>query len=214
MLFCCSCLIDCSKIIFRESLCFIGTNQFISTVHGLTRFCLMWGFTESNLQSHLKTIFILCAPFYKPVFVIIYLSAILLLLLIFWVIKRVFIHLFLMLVSLGQYRREIGAFYNNTLTFPDISILYLVLLLPHGSIFCGLDSIRLLVLIITLIFNRKMFFYFLSICDLFGLTTGVYTLTILHLLIILNFLEYLWLLYEFLVSVVTKKLILVLNLMR
>ena len=39
----------------------------------------------------------------------------------FRVIKRVSIYLFSMPVSLAQWRGEIGAFYNNTLTFSKIS---------------------------------------------------------------------------------------------
>ena len=55
------------------SLCFKGTSQFISSVHDLIRFCLMWVFTELNLRTHLRVIFVL---FYKPAFAIIYLTAI------------------------------------------------------------------------------------------------------------------------------------------
>ena len=58
------------------SLCLIGTSQFISSVHDLIRFCLMWVFTESNLRTHLRVIFVLCVLFYKPAFAIIYLTAI------------------------------------------------------------------------------------------------------------------------------------------
>ena len=65
----------CSEINFSESLCFIGTSQFISSIHDLTRFCLMWVFepTELNLRTHLRAIYILFVPFYKLAFYIIYL---------------------------------------------------------------------------------------------------------------------------------------------
>ena len=59
-----------------ESLCFIGTSQFISPVNDLTRFCLIWVFTELNLRTQLRAIFVLCVLFYKPTFAIIYLTAI------------------------------------------------------------------------------------------------------------------------------------------
>ena len=59
-----------------ESLCFIGANQFISPIQYLTRYCFMWDFTELNLRTHLRNIFVLCVPFYKPTFAIIYLTAI------------------------------------------------------------------------------------------------------------------------------------------
>ena len=36
----------------------------------------MSGFTELNLQTHLKAIFVICVPFYKPAFAIIYLTPI------------------------------------------------------------------------------------------------------------------------------------------
>ena len=64
-----------SEIPVSESLCFIRTSQFISPVHDLTYFCLTFGFTELNLRTHLRTIFNLCIPFHKPVFAIIYLTA-------------------------------------------------------------------------------------------------------------------------------------------
>ena len=76
LLFICSCLIVRSEIHFSESLCFIGTSQFISSVHDLTRFCLMLVLTELNLRTHLRAIFVLLVPFYKPAFDIIYLIAI------------------------------------------------------------------------------------------------------------------------------------------
>ena len=76
LLFICSCLIVRSKIHFSESLCFIGTSQFISSVHDLTRFCLMWVLAELNLRTDLRIIFVLCVPFYKPPFDIVYLIAI------------------------------------------------------------------------------------------------------------------------------------------
>ena len=72
LLFICSCLIVRSKIDFSKSLRFIGTSQFISSIHDLIRFCLMWVFTELNLRTHLWAIFVLCAPFYKPASDIIY----------------------------------------------------------------------------------------------------------------------------------------------
>ena len=79
-------------------------------------------------------------------------------LLMFWVIKRVSIHLFSMAVSLAQRFGEIGAFYNNTLAFSDISIFHFILSLPYRSIFCRLHLINLLFLIISLVFNGTMFF--------------------------------------------------------
>ena len=97
LLFFCSCLIVCSKITFSESLCYTGTSQFISVVRNLSRFCLMWSLTELNFQTHLRAIFVLCVLFYNPAFAIIYLTATPSLLM-FWVIKRVSIHLFPMLL--------------------------------------------------------------------------------------------------------------------
>ena len=76
LLFICSCLIVRSEIPFSERFCVIGTSQFISSVHDLTRFCLMWVFTEFNLRTQMWAIFVLCVPFYKPAFDIIYLIAI------------------------------------------------------------------------------------------------------------------------------------------
>ena len=76
LLFICSCLIVRSEIHFSESLCFIGTSQFISSVYDLTRFCLMWVFTEFNLRTHMWAVFALCVPFYKPAFDMICLIAI------------------------------------------------------------------------------------------------------------------------------------------
>ena len=35
----------------------------------------MWVFTELNLQTHLRFLFVICAPFYKPAFAIICLTA-------------------------------------------------------------------------------------------------------------------------------------------
>ena len=40
LLFICSCFIVRSDIHFSESLCFIGTSQFITSVHDLTRYKL------------------------------------------------------------------------------------------------------------------------------------------------------------------------------
>ena len=108
----------------------------------------------------------------------------------FQVIKRVSIYLFSMLVSLAQWRGEIGAFYNNTLAFSEISIFYLLLSLPYGSIFCRLDLIKLLFLIISLILNGIMFFHFKK-CRNNNLKIGVYLFTTIYLLIS-NLLEYLW----------------------
>ena len=36
----------------------------------------MWDFTELNLRTHLRVIFVLCVPFYKPALAIIYLTAV------------------------------------------------------------------------------------------------------------------------------------------
>ena len=47
-------------------------------------------------------------------------------------------------VSLSQWYGEIGAFYNNTLAFPNISIFCLILSLPYGSIFVLNQSIFVL----------------------------------------------------------------------
>ena len=109
----------------------------------------------------------------------------------FRVIKRVSIYLFSMPVSLAQWRGEIGAFYNNTLTFSKISIFYLLLSLSYGSIFCRLDLIKLPLLIISLILNGKMFFHFKK-CRNNNLKIGVYLFTTVYLNIISNLLEYLW----------------------
>ena len=117
LLLICSCLIACSEIPFSESLCLIGTSQFISPIHDLTCFFLMWVFGELDLRTHLTTIFVLCVPFYKPAFAMIYLTAIR--------IKRVSIYLFLMQVSLAQWFGKIGTFYNNTLAFSKISVFYI-----------------------------------------------------------------------------------------
>ena len=115
------------------------------------------GLTELNLRTYLRAIFVLCIPFYiisKPyVF----------LLLMFRVIKRVSIYLFSMSVSLIQWRREIGTFYNNALTFSKISIFCLLLSLSYGSIFCRLDLTKLPFLIISLILNKTMFFHFKNV---------------------------------------------------
>ena len=94
-------------------------------------------------------------------------------------------------VSLAQWRGEITAFNNNTLGFSKISIFYLLLSLPYGSIFCRLDLIKLLFLIISLILNGIMFFHFKK-CRNNNLKIGVYLFTTTYLLIILNLLEYLW----------------------
>ena len=76
----------------------------------------------------------------------------------FRVIKRVSIYLFSMPVSLAQWREEIGAFYNNTLTFSKISIFYVLLSLSYGSMFFRLDIIKLSLLIISLISSGTIFF--------------------------------------------------------
>ena len=59
---------------FTESLCYIQTSQFISTLQDLTRFCMMWIFTELNFRTLLRARFVLCDLFYKPTFLIICLS--------------------------------------------------------------------------------------------------------------------------------------------
>ena len=94
-------------------------------------------------------------------------------------------------VSLAQWRGEIGAFYTNTFAFSKISTFYLLLLLPYVSIFCRLDLIKLLFLIISLILNGIMFFH-LKRCRNNNLKIGVYLFTTIYLLIISNLLEYLW----------------------
>ena len=189
LLFIYSCLIVHLEIHFSESLCFIGTSQLISSVHDLICFCLMWVLTKSNLWTPLRAIFVLCIPFYKPAFDIIYLITI------YFSITDVSsyqegFHLFLMLVSSAQWRGEMGAFYNNTLTFSKISIFYLLLSLSYGSIFCRLELIKLLFLPISLILNEIMFFHFKK-CRNNNLKIGIYLFTTIHL-IISNLLEYLW----------------------
>ena len=109
----------------------------------------------------------------------------------FRVIKRVSIYLFSMPVSLAQWRGEIGAFYNNTLTFSKISIFYLLLSLSYGSIFCRLDLIKLSLLIISLILNGIIYFHFKK-CRKINRKIGVYLFTTIYLLIISNLLEHLW----------------------
>ena len=94
-------------------------------------------------------------------------------------------------VSLAQWRGEMDAFYNNTLTFSKISSFFLLLSLPYGSIFYRLHLIKLLFLIISLILNGIMFFHFKK-CRNNNLKIGVYLLTTIYLLIISNLLEYLW----------------------
>ena len=74
LLFFCSYLVVCSEIQFSESLCFIRTSRFISVVHNLTCFCLIWGFTELILRTHMRALFVLCVYFYKHAFPTIYLK--------------------------------------------------------------------------------------------------------------------------------------------
>ena len=127
----------------------------------------------------------------------------------FRVIKRVSIYLFSMPVSLAQWRKEIGAFYNNTLAFSNISTFCLLLPLSYGSIFCRLDLIKLPLLIISLILSEIMFFHFKK-CRNINLKIGVYLFTTIYLLTISNLLEYLWF-GSRIVSVVALTLILVLS---
>ena len=108
----------------------------------------------------------------------------------FRIMKRVSIYLFSMPVSLAQWRGEIGAFYNNTLTFSKISICYLLLSLSYGFIFCTLDLIKLSLLIIPLILNGIMFLHFKK-CRNIDLKIGIFLFTTIYL-IISNLLEYLW----------------------
>ena len=173
---------------FSESLCFIGTSQFISPVQDLTRFCLIRVFTELNLQTHLRAVFILRDIRFS--------------MLMFWVIRRVSIYLFSMPVSLAQWRREKGAFYNNILAYSKISIFCFILSLPHGSIFCRLDLIKLLFLIINLILNGIMFFHFKKSKNN-SLTIGAYYLLLYIFLSYRTYWNIFGLLYELLVSVVT-----------
>ena len=63
-------------------------------------------------------------------------------------------------VSLAQWRGEIGAFYNNTMTFSKIYGFYLLLSLLYGSIFFRLDVIKLSLLITSLILSGIIFFNF------------------------------------------------------
>ena len=109
----------------------------------------------------------------------------------FRVIKRVSIYLFSMPVSLAQWRGEIGAFYNNTLTFSKISIFYLLLSLSYGSIFFRLDVIKLSLLIISLILSGIIFFNFKK-CRKINRKIGVFLYTTIYLLTISNLLEHLW----------------------
>ena len=127
----------------------------------------------------------------------------------FRVIKRVSIYLFSMPVSLAQWRKKIGAFYNNTLAFSNISTFCLLLPLSYGSIFCRLDLIKLPLLIISLILSEIMFFHFKK-CRNINLKIGVYLFTTIYLLTISNLLEYLWF-GSRIVSVVALTLILVLS---
>ena len=107
----------------------------------------------------------------------------------FRVIKRVCIYLFSMSVNLAQWRGEIGAFYNNALTFSKISVFYLLLSLSYGSIVCMLGLIKLLLLIISLILN-VMFFHFKQFRNN-NLKVGVFLFTTIYLLLLSNLLEYL-----------------------
>ena len=107
----------------------------------------------------------------------------------FRVIKRVCIYLFSMSVNLAQWRGEIGAFYNNALTFSKISVFYLLLSLSYGSIVCMLGLIKLLLLIISLILN-VMFFHFKQFRNN-NLKIGVFVFTTIYLLLLSNLLEYL-----------------------
>ena len=109
----------------------------------------------------------------------------------FRVIKSISIYLFSMLVSLAQWRGEIGAFYNNTLTFSKISIFYLLLSLSYGSIFFRSDVIKLSLLIISLILSGIIFFNFKK-CRKINRKIGVYLFTTIYLLITSNLLEHLW----------------------
>ena len=180
LLLICSCLIVRSEIHFSESLCFIGTSQFISSVHDLTRFCLMWVFTDFNLRTHMWAVFALCFPFYKG---------------------KQRANTAHMWVSLAQWRGEIGAFYNNRLTFSKISI-FLLLSLSYGSIFFRLDVIKLSLLIISLILRDIIFFNFKK-CRKINRKIRVYLFTTIYLLIISKLLEHLWVGSELSVSVVT-----------
>ena len=159
LLLICSYLILCSEIHFSESLCFIGTSQFIYSVQYLTRFCLTWVFTKLHLQTHLRAISVLCVSFYQPAWAIISKPYVFLLLM-FWVIKKVLIYLLSMPVSLDQCRGEITAFYNNTLAFSKIYIFCLLLSFLYGSILCRLDLIKLQLPIISSVLNGIMFFHF------------------------------------------------------
>ena len=186
-----ACLLVRWEIHFNEGLCFIGTSQFISSVHDLTRFCLLWVFTEFNLRTHLKAIFIPCVPFYKPAFDMIYLIAMRFSNVDVMNYQESF-DLFSMPVTLAQRRGEIGVFYINTLTFSKISIFYLFLSLSYRSISCSLHLIRLPLLIMRLILNGIIFFHFFKKCRNNNLKIGVYLFTTIYLLIISNLLEYVW----------------------
>ena len=120
----------------------------------------------------------------------------------FRVIKRVSIYLFSMPVSLAQWRGEIGAFYNNTLTFSKISIFYLLLSLSYGSIFCRLDLIKLSLLIVGLILNGIIFFHFKK-CRKINQRIGVYLFTTIYLLLYQTYWNIFGLVHKLSVSVVT-----------
>ena len=96
----------------------------------------------------------------------------------FRVIKRLSIYLFSMPVSSAQWRGEVGAFYNNTLTSSKISIFDLLLSLSYWSIFYRLDLIKLPLLIISLVLNG-MFFHFEK-CKNNNLKAGVYLFTTIY----------------------------------
>ena len=93
--------------------------------------------------------------------------------------------------SLVAFQKLIGAFYNNAMAFSKISSFCLLLSVPYGSIFCRLDLIKLLFLIISLILKGKIFFHFKK-CRNNNLKMRVYLFTTIYLLIISNLLEYLW----------------------
>ena len=163
-------------------------------------FCCTWfdlflsdvGFHWVEFTNPLEGYFCSLRSFYKPTFAIIYLTAIRFSIIDVLSYQNGF-NLFVfdaIPVSSVHWREEVGAFYNNKLEFSNISIFYLILLFPYGSIFCRLDLIRLLFLIIDLILNGIMFFHFKK-CRNSSLPRRVYPLTTLYLLMISNLLEYL-----------------------
>ena len=113
LLFICSYLIVCSEILFNESSCIIGTNQFIFAVHDTTRFCL-W-VSLSQIYEPTWGLYLSLTFFFVNQLLLWSISqTYVFLLLMSWVIRRVSIYLFSIPISLAQRRLEIEQ-YNDTL---------------------------------------------------------------------------------------------------